>query len=559
LVLAGRAGAIDAIADRLIRDGIQARRLASRRAFHTALVEPSLNEIARAAARVALHRPQIPVACNVTGRLFETDRALDPAYFAKQTRAPVHFGVGVQTLIDSGHSLFLEIGAGAALTSLIRANAEDAAVRSIAAMPRPGNDSDIQQALEAAASVWTAGAELDWRKVDVVTRGSVISLPGYPFSRTRCWVGAAPTPESAREPLPVRASHNGDHPGDVVSVVKEVWAACLGHRKINVDDDYHQLGGDSLTAVRIAEHLTSRLGIPMRPNDLLEAPTPKRLAALVAARRGGELASSGIVIEARKVKICDEPLVLFHAVGGSVHLYGELVAALPRQTIRLVQSLPFAGAGAQPHSVEEMVRHYLDALQLDRDRPVHFAGASFGGLVAFEAARQWNADASVIMLDSPAPGVIAASTTDDADILAFMAKLIGSPTEADALRELSPDEQRRWILDVMRKHSLDGVDDEQLQKFADVFRANAQAMNRYRPAPLDAASITLVAAATRDHGQPSDPEEGWAVLTRGHMSVETVPGGHLSMLTEPNVAATARAIERAMARPRRLALARKAS
>ena len=135
--------------------------------------------------------------------------------------------------------------------------------------------------------------------------------------------------------------------------------------------------------------------------------------------------------------------MLFHAIGGTVHLYGELSPLCPTiAPIRLVQALPFAGPEPQPDTVEAMTEAYLAALDLDRDRPVHFAGASFGGLVAFEAARQWRAKrghpASVIMLDSPAPGDIAASIVDEADLLAFVTRLLGRPMPVEELRAPEP-------------------------------------------------------------------------------------------------------------------------
>jgi thioesterase domain-containing protein len=195
-----------------------------------------------------------------------------------------------------------------------------------------------------------------------------------------------------------------------------------------------------------------------------------------------------------------------------------------------------------------MTKQYLAALDLDRNRPVHFAGASFGGLIAFEAAQQWRGDASVIMLDSPAPGAIATSIVDEADTLAFMAGLMGRPVSAEELRSLSPEMQRQHMVDIVRTYVPDGIDDERLKMFIDVFRVNAQAMNDYRPASSDAVAVALIAAEMRDKGQPPDPAKEWALLTRGRMSVETVPGGHLSMLAEPHVRTTARAIERAIAR-----------
>jgi thioesterase domain-containing protein len=331
-----------------------------------------------------------------------------------------------------------------------------------------------------------------------------------------------------------------------------VWATCLGFAHVEPNDDYHRLGGDSLTAVRIAEQLSRALGVAADPSDLVVAPTPRRLAEILERRRRDGAAPKGVVIEARRGDDRVAPLILLHPIGGTVQMYDELVTALPpSRPLLLVQALPFADGGRrQPDTVEAMVDAYLAELDLPRERPVHFGGASFGGMLAFEAARRWRARggsaASVLMLDSPAPGDVAAESADDADVLAFMARLMGSDLTADTLRRLSDDARRRRLIDLVATHFPEERDEDRLSIYVDVIRANAAAMSRYRPAPSAAAPVTLLVAETRDAGQPGDPAHGWAPLVEAPLTVATVPGGHQSMLAAPHVAATARAIEDAL-------------
>jgi phthiocerol/phenolphthiocerol synthesis type-I polyketide synthase E len=549
VVVAGPVAPIEALCEILAKDKIKARMLASRRAFHTSSMRPALGEIEAGAKRVALKSPSIAVHSNLTGDLFAS--APEPDYFARQACSPVRFGSALSRLIETGHRVFLEIGPGTALSGLIRAHGSDASLLAVPVLPEPESGDAVEQALTAAGRIWAAGFPLDWQKVDLRAKGRIVSLPPYPFARTRCWVGSSPTVPTAGRPREGEAKVAAS--SDAVSEIAAIWAACLGREQIETNADYHRLGGDSLSAIRIAELLSERFGVLIRPSDFLTAETPRRVAALIEDRRRGKQQATGIVIVPRDSDPHQDLLVLFHAIGGTVHLYGELLSALPEHcSIRLVQAPPFAGAGAQPETIEAMAKAYLAVLDLDGRRRVHFGGASFGGSIALEAARQWLAQgksaASIIMLDSPAPGDFNARIFDEADVLAFVAQLIGGSVPAGHLRGMSQEARYQRIMELVAEHLPGGVDDEALALHINVLRINALAMNLYRPEPLDDVPVTFLLAALRDMGQPEAPQKSWARFIRGPLWVETVPGGHLSMLTEPNVTKTAQAIERALAR-----------
>jgi thioesterase domain-containing protein len=82
-----------------------------------------------------------------------------------------------------------------------------------------------------------------------------------------------------------------------------------------------------------------------------------------------------------------------------------------------------------------------------------------------------------------------------------------------------------------------------------VFRANWRAALAYRPPVVDQ-DITLIRASDplpvpleSVHGaagsRHTDPHNGWAERTTGHVEVIDVPGDHLTIMTEPHVRAVA--------------------
>ncbi|WP_338932831.1 amino acid adenylation domain-containing protein [Streptomyces netropsis] len=84
------------------------------------------------------------------------------------------------------------------------------------------------------------------------------------------------------------AAPGGTGPGPrtpLEAALAGIWAMTLGHSHIGVEDDFFALGGDSLTATRLAAHLREALAVDVRQRMVFEAPTVSALAALISAER----------------------------------------------------------------------------------------------------------------------------------------------------------------------------------------------------------------------------------------------------------------------------------
>ncbi|AGM07124.1 non-ribosomal peptide synthetase [Amycolatopsis keratiniphila] len=62
-----------------------------------------------------------------------------------------------------------------------------------------------------------------------------------------------------------------------------IWAETLGHPEIGIDENFFDLGGDSLLAGKIAARARGELGAGLRLRDLFECPTVAALAERIAA------------------------------------------------------------------------------------------------------------------------------------------------------------------------------------------------------------------------------------------------------------------------------------
>jgi acyl carrier protein len=69
----------------------------------------------------------------------------------------------------------------------------------------------------------------------------------------------------------------------------QIWCELLGLDRVGVDDNFMDLGGDSLLAARVAAHASAAFGIDLPPNALFDTPTVAAVASVVAQHMAASL------------------------------------------------------------------------------------------------------------------------------------------------------------------------------------------------------------------------------------------------------------------------------
>ncbi|MCG5242608.1 amino acid adenylation domain-containing protein [Azospirillum doebereinerae] len=205
-VLSGPAESIAAVARRLEARGVTTHALATSHAFHSAMMDPILEDFRRTVAGVERHAPRVPVISCLTGTWLTDAEARDPDYWVRQLRGAVRFRQGVETLLAEPRRALLEVGPGRVLSAqaqrLVHGLRGKDGPPVLATARRETETRDDREALlSALAALWTAGAEVAWRHVagadGRATTGRRVPLPLYPFDRQRYWVDP---PESGPAP-----------------------------------------------------------------------------------------------------------------------------------------------------------------------------------------------------------------------------------------------------------------------------------------------------------------------------------------------------------------------
>ena len=163
-VASGSIEAIDELEQRLTARGLTSRRLHTSHAFHSAMMDPVLEAFAGEVARVERRAPQIPFISNVTGTWITGDEAVSVDYWVRHLRQPVRFADGIQTLLSEPARVFLEVGPGRTLASLVQLQRPRPDKLAVVTSVRHPEETEADQAvlLRALGRLWLAGVATDW-------------------------------------------------------------------------------------------------------------------------------------------------------------------------------------------------------------------------------------------------------------------------------------------------------------------------------------------------------------------------------------------------------------
>ena len=203
-VLSGPAQDLGRVAARFIADDVRCDWLDTSHAFHSALLDPALEEFETYANQFDYGSPQRILVCNRTGTALGRNVKLDGAYWRRHARQPVEFDKSVQTLADLGCKVLLEVGPQPVLTAAaLRAWPDPAtAPRAIASLRR--KSADHRQITEALADAYVVGHQPDF---GALRRAGArkLDLPTYPFQHREYWF----RDKRVRPTKTRRASHRG--------------------------------------------------------------------------------------------------------------------------------------------------------------------------------------------------------------------------------------------------------------------------------------------------------------------------------------------------------------
>ncbi|MGW8697780.1 type I polyketide synthase [Streptomyces eurythermus] len=145
------------------------------------------------AAKVAHHElepPQVPYVCTATGGWITPQDATEPAHWARHLREAAPFAASLRELAGDDGRILLEVGPDSTLTEAV---ARQETAKQLTALPSlaPAHEgrSGLTALYDTVGRLWRSGVDIDWDAFRGTTRPRRVSLPGYPFQRSRYWIG----------------------------------------------------------------------------------------------------------------------------------------------------------------------------------------------------------------------------------------------------------------------------------------------------------------------------------------------------------------------------------
>ncbi|MDP9079353.1 MAG: amino acid adenylation domain-containing protein [Bacteroidota bacterium] len=331
---------------------------------------------------------------------------------------------------------------------------------------------------------------------------------------------------------------------DIEKLVADIWIEYLGVKKIGVYDNFFELGGHSLIAVQVMTRIEKETGKRLPLAALFETSTVEKLAQLLEMDGKSITWDSLVPIKPKGNKM---PLYMVHGAGLNVLLFNTLAMNMsPDQPVFGLQAKGLDGIEEPLESIEEIADHYIKAImQQNPTGPYALAGYSFGGIIAFEMARQFEAMGKEVkmlaMFDTYAyrtPHYDAPLTKTYKRLRFFKDKMKYAVTSKNGLRDTVNDKQtsiKRRIIRAYWKLKY-GKNQNQEGFFGysnKIDEMNNYAEKRYQLKPYNI-TVDVFRAENRTFYMDDFEYLGWKPYALKGINIHKIPGEHNTIFKAPN-------------------------
>ena len=336
--------------------------------------------------------------------------------------------------------------------------------------------------------------------------------------------------------------------------IATIWKDCLDLDNVDIFSDFFELGGHSLKAVQVMTRLEKETGQRLPLTALFEYATVEKLAKLVDNKKGDKIKGHSVI--PLKPGGTRTPLYLIHGIGLNAQRFKNLAQHFDDdQPVFGLQGIGINGVENSLETVEEIAAQYIDHIsKLNPEGPYALAGHSYGGIIAYEMARQLKYQGKKVnllaMLDtylenhfwhaSPLRKKIATLRYHVGEKLAILKEISGS-------RDHFKFRLNRRINNFSEKYV---TPDSEIKRQKQLERKNINAvmemskriMNQYQIVPQEF-EVDLLRAKEVTYYMPDPVHLGWKNAALNGVNIYHVPGSHVDLIDPPHDAETARALQ----------------
>ncbi|MEU0786323.1 type I polyketide synthase [Streptomyces sp. NPDC006173] len=294
VVVSGEPDALDEFIEKMKAEGTQARRISVDYASHSHHVTRVRDQVRDPLDGLDPRTSTLPFYSTLYGEVIDTAR-LNAGYWYDNLREKVQFSTSVGKLAEDGFRVFVEMSPHPVLTVPVQETLEDLPDALVLSSMRRNRD-EVASVLTSLAQLHVQGGPVDLTTL-FETRHRV-DLPTYAFQHQRYWLDSTRTTAAAQDtapqppgeeppvPLPQRLAALPEEEAGAVLLdhVLEKVAVVLGHassQSVGPDQEFKELGFDSLLSAELSKRLTASTGLKLRANLVLRHPSPRRVTGHV--------------------------------------------------------------------------------------------------------------------------------------------------------------------------------------------------------------------------------------------------------------------------------------
>jgi thioesterase domain-containing protein/acyl carrier protein len=327
---------------------------------------------------------------------------------------------------------------------------------------------------------------------------------------------------------------------EVESDLREIWRWLLEVEPVGVRDNFFDLGGTSLLAVRLFSHIQDHFGKSLPLSTLVHAPTIEELAGAI---RGNGWAARWKYLVPIRTAGDRPPFFCVHPHDGDAFRFREMAVMLkPDQPFYGLRARAPEGKEPSNPDIMDMAREYVEEIRrFQPSGPYFLGGECTGGAIALEMARRLLQEGEQVafaaMILSFAPG--GDLNRPGMNFLTMVYYRIR--TEIDFLLTmrslLEPAGRRRFLRDMIRANAIQvgylfkrlyyklfsAYGEAYIREEDDQALRMREAVNAFHP-DVYPERLTLLRMEKIDMKLFPSEDWGWGKIAQGGVDVHVIPG-----------------------------------
>ncbi|GGL10882.1 non-ribosomal peptide synthetase [Nocardia jinanensis] len=327
--------------------------------------------------------------------------------------------------------------------------------------------------------------------------------------------------------------------------VADACAEVLGIERVGIDESFIELGGNSLTAARLAADLGTMFGKKVSVMHILADVTVQALARRLDAEGDAPDSSPFAVLLPIRPAGTEPPLFCLHPTSGLAWCYTGLAAHLDsRVPIYGLQSPWVDDAEPRPRTIDEFADRYTQAVRsVQGDGPYRLLGWSLGGIVAHAVAarlRDLGAEVSLLALLDADTAFLDAEPPAPLSVAGFIAEYAGALGIDSAPAGLSTEDTVTLIQD---RRGATFLEPRHLERMVAAAHHTGLMLAQHRPPVVDAAMIYFAAAPDGITDRPN-AAASWTRYVDGPVHNHPIDAGHDDMMSAAVIPAIAQVLNK---------------